>query len=786
MIESVSQDLRYAARVLGRNRLFAAAAIGTLAVAIGANTAIFSLIDAAFLRPLPYPKSSRLVFLCEGQPSVTYSFSYPRYEMLRDQASAFEGIAAYDDESITASISGEPERIEGGRVSANFFSVLRVQPILGRTFTPDEDRAAGPPLVILSHHYWESHFNSDPNVVDRTLRIDGIAHSIIGVLPAGFQFLGEPVEVWRSRMADTGTFFPSSVRRGARYLTVIGRLKQGAGVNEGQASLAVADARYRHEYPGNEDLDVSVYATPLQQQLVSGSLRLNLFVAWGAVSCLLLIAAANIANLLLSRAAARRKEISVRLAIGASRWRIARQLLTESTLVALCGGALGLFLAQWGVKILAATIRQSSHQMPEARIDGTVAAFTLAVALFVGLIFGLAPVAAALRAELTDGLRSMKHIHLPSLLVTAEVALSLVLLAAAGLLMQSFLRMRGTATGIQSDQVSVLWLILNPHHYENFAARSAFYDETLRRVRALPGVRAAAIASRVDVLQRADMTIQGANEPLAGSNGRSISPDYLRLMGIPLLAGRDFNGHDATTSRKVMLVNQTFARRFFADRNPVGQRAVYGGNDCEVVGVVGDVRGHLQNAGANAGFYIPLAQGPRGTARLLVRSTAPLSAVRHEVEAVDPDQAIAEIRPLNDALDDTLSQPRSAMSILIAFASAALLLAVLGIYSVMAYGVAQRRREIAIRMALGAKTTDVRNLVLGQSLRLVVAGIAIGLPLAIATGRLYSALLFGVHPADLPTIASAIALVSLAALAAAYIPSRRATRVDPASALRAE
>ena len=276
MIESVWQDVRHAARVLGRNRLFACAGVGTLAVAIGANTAIFSLIDAAFLRPLPYPEPSRLVFLREGQPSVTYSFSYPRYEMLRDHASAFEGIAAYDDESVTATTSGQPERIEGGRISANFFSVLRVQPILGRAFTPDEDRAAGPPLVILSHHYWESHFHSDRNIVGRTLRIDGVAHSIIGVLPAGFQFLGEPVEVWRSRMADTGTFFPSSVRHGARYLTVIGRLKQGVGIDQAQASLAVLDGRYRREYPGNDDLDVSVHATPLQQQLVSGSLRLNL------------------------------------------------------------------------------------------------------------------------------------------------------------------------------------------------------------------------------------------------------------------------------------------------------------------------------------------------------------------------------------------------------------------------------------------------------------------------------------------------------------------------------
>jgi putative ABC transport system permease protein len=316
--------------------------------------------------------------------------------------------------------------------------------------------------------------------------------------------------------------------------------------------------------------------------------------------------------------------------------------------------------------------------------------------------------------------------------------------------------------------------------------RQPFAGLPLRRVRALPGVRAAAIASRVDVLQRADMTIQGANEPLAGSRGRSISPDYLRLMGIPLLAGRDFHGRDTTTSPKVMLVNQTFARRFFPDRNPVGQRAVYGDNDCEIVGVVGDVRGHLQHAGANAEFYIPLAQGPRGTARLLVRSTAPLSAVRHEVEAIDPDQAVAEMRLLNDALDDTLSQPRSTMSILIAFASAAMLLAVLGVYGVMAYGVAQRTREIAIRMALGAKTTDVRNLILGQSLRLVLAGIAIGLPLAIAAGGLYSTLLFGVQPADLRTIAGVITLLSLAAMVAAYIPARRAARVDPAFALRSE
>jgi len=780
-LETVWQDLRYAVRMLRKNPLFAFAAIGTFAVAIGANTAIFSVVNAAFLRPLPYPDANRLLFLWEGQQNVTYSFSYPRYEMLRDQATDFEGVAAYDDESITATASGDPERIEGGRVSANFFSVIGVNPIIGRTFTGEEDRASGPPLVVLSHHYWENRLSSDPNVIGRTLRIDGTSHTVIGVLPAGFQFLGEPVEVWRSRIVDAGTFFPSSVRHGAQYLTVIGRLKQGIGIRQAQASLGVLDARYRHDNPGNGDLDEPVHASLLQEQTVS-SLRLSLFVTWGAVSCLLLIACANIANLLLARATARGKEIVVRLAIGATRGRIARQLLTESVLIAVCGGILGLLFAQWGVKLLAATIRQTAHQVPEARIDGAVVAFTLAVSVIVGLAFGLAPVLVSLRDE-------RSRVPFRSMLVTAEVALSLVLLAGAGLLMQSFLRMRGMATGIQSDQVSMLWLILNPHRYESFPQRAAFYDETLRRVRALPGVRLAAIASRVDVLQPGDVgggdiVIPGI-QPQAAARGRSISPDYLRLLGIPLLAGRDITAQDSTTSPKVMLVNQTFARHFFPNQDPIGKHVNYS-VDCEIVGVAGDVRSSLQTPGPLEEFYLPLTQAPRGTGRLLIRSTAPLSAVRHEVQAVDRDQAVMEMRPLNDALDNSLNQPRSTMSILVAFAAAALLLAAMGIYGVMAYGVAQRSREIGIRIALGAKTGDVRRLVVGQSMRLVLAGVAIGIPAAAAVSRLYSSLLFGVKPADPFTLLAVVAILSFSALGASYIPSRRATKVDPASVLRAE
>jgi putative ABC transport system permease protein len=603
------------------------------------------------------------------------------------------------------------------------------------------------------------------------------------VLPSGFQFLGENVEVWRSRLADSGTFFPSSVRRGAQFLTVIGRLKHGVGIRQAQASLDVLAARYRQDNPGNDDLDEPVYVKPLQEQMVSG-LRLNLFLTWGAVSCLLLNACANIANLLLARASARIKEIAVRLAIGATRERIARQLLTEGVLISVCGGALGLLVAQWGARVLAATIHQTSHQAPEARIDATVVAFTLVVSVIVGLGFGLAPSIAALRKDLRR-----PRVHPQNVLVTAEIALSLVLLVSAGLLMQSFVRMRGMATGIRSDQVSILWLILNPHRYENFPERAAFYDEILRRVRALPGVSSAAIASRVDVMQPGDVgldTVIPGSQLQASSRGRSISPDYLSLMGIPLLAGRDFTEHDSTSSHKVMLVNQSFARRFFPDQDPIGKHVTVSSSAWEIVGVTGDVRLSLQSAGASEEFYLPLAQAPRGTARLLIRSTAPLSAVRHEVQAIDPDQAVAQMRPLNDALDDSLNQPRSMMSIFSIFAAAALLLAAMGVYGVMACGVAQRRREIGIRIALGARAGDVRRMVIRQSMRLVLTGVALGIPVAIAVGRLYSSLLFGVKSGDPLTLIAVVAILSIAALAAAYIPSRRATKVDPASVLRAQ
>ncbi len=787
----LGSDVRYALRSLQKNPLFAATAIGTFALAIGANTAIFSVVNAAYLRPLPYPDANRLVFVWTGEAerSKTYSFSFPGYERLRDRGSDFEGVAAYDDEGITVAGPGEPERLEGGRVSANFFSVLGIRPVIGRVFTPGEDRSGGPPLAVLSHEFWVSRYQSDANVLGRNLRIDGVSHTIIGVLPAGFQFLGGSPDMWRSRVEDTSTFSPASVRLGAQYLTVIGRLRKGVSLERARAEVGAID----HEW----------HLGRLQEEIVSG-FRLSLFVTWGAVSCLLMIACANVANLLLARATARQQEISVRLAIGASRWRIARQLVTESLLLSVCGGVLGWPLAGLGVKLLGDTIFQTSHRLPKAQLDVVVVMFTLTISVAVGLAFGLAPALIATRGALYDGLRSssssgsLSRMRLRGGLVAAEFAMSLVLLAAAGLLMQSFLRMRTMSTGMRSGQVAMMWLVLMPGRYDSFAARSGFYDEVLRQVGGTPGVESAAIASRVDVMQPGlgymvlPEGVPDTAERSEQARGRSISPGYLRLLGIPLLRGRDFNAYDTTSSAKVMLVNESFARRFFPGQDPIGKHVTFSTDRirCEIVGVVRDVRSSLASAGANDDFYLPLAQRPWATARLLVRfklrADSVWNAVRQRVQSVDPDQAVEDMWLLDDALANSLEQPRSTMSILTAFAAAGLLLAAMGIYGVMAYSVAQRAREIGIRIALGASSGDVRAMVMLQSMRLVSGGVAIGIPAAVALGRVYSSLLFGVRPTDPWTLAAVVGILVVVAMAASYVPAWRAMRVDPVSVLRAD
>lgn len=805
-MHSVWQDLRYALRGIGKKPAFAAIAIATFALGIGANTAIFSVIDAVMLRPLPYPDSNRLVFLWAGesQRSTQYSFSYPRFEAFRDHATAFAGVAAWDNELVSVADRGEPERLEGGRVSREFFSVLGAKPVLGREFSADEDRPGGAPVAMLSHRRWQEHYGSDPGVLGKTVRIDGEPYSIIGVLPAGFAFLGEPVDVWRCRLFDTRTYPLATVRQGAAYITVIARLKPHASLSEAQAQVALVDGDYKREHPGFTDAGIAAHAGSLQEQEFAG-IRQSLLLLWGAVSCLLLIACANVANLLLSRAMGRRQEITVRMAIGASRGRIAAQLLVESVTLAVLGGLASLPLGAFGVRLLSDALRQTAPQVPDVQLNVGVMAFTLAVSVVVGIAFGLAPVFFSLSGNLQDGLRAgtrgASHSALRGkfggALVASEIALSLVLLMASGLLAESFVKARNMRTGLDANRVWAMPLVLLPERYDKWETRMAYYDEALRRVSQTPGVVSAGITTRMDLLQYGLEYLTwvegapdlGAKNPVA--RGRSISEDYLRVVGIPIVRGRTFTRHDDTNSARVMIVNESFARRFFPGQNAIGKRVTYGTDRvaCEIVGVVRDVLA-LRETKAQDEIYLPLAQRPWLVSRLVVRFAGPeataATAVRHAIQAIDPDQAPGSLEPFDRFLDRRLEQPRLMLLLVSVFGATALLLAAVGIYGVMSNAVAQRSREIGIRVALGAERRDVRIMVVGQCMRLVAAGVALGIPLAMAAGKLYASMLFGTTTSDPATFGAVSLALGLVALAACSLPAVRATRVDPMVVLRSE
>ena len=803
LIESLLGDVRYAVRQLRRSPAFTVAAVLTLALGIGANTAIFSVVNAVFLRPLPYRDARELVLVWSGDAQL-YSFSYPRYVFLRDHARDFARVAAYDDESVTFTGSGEPIRIEGGRVSSNFFSILGIAPEIGRTFSADEDHPGATPVAVLSHHLWEERFHSDPKVIGRSVRVDSESFTVIGVLPASVQFLGQEVEIWRSRIEDTGTWAPASVRLGASYLTIVARLRKDVTLRQAQTKFAVLDAQYKKENPGNSDAASVMHAGPLQEQVFAG-LRLRLLLLWGSVGCLLLIACANVANLMLSRAISRRKETAVRLAMGATRGRVARQLLTESVVVALAGGILGLPLAEACLPALVAAIQRDSPQTPDVHLDGAILAFTFGISLIAGLGFGLAPVLLSLRSELQESLHSGERggadstwsTRFRGMLVAAEVALSIALLSSASLLLESFLRMRDSSLGVRPEHISTIQLRLGPERYERLETRAEFYNELLRRVNVLPGIAAAGITSRIDFVQHGlDYVVHAEGAPDLGPRnpgvgGRSISPDYLRALGIPLLRGRYFTERDNISAPRVMLVNESFARRFFLGQDPIGKHVTYSADriQCEIVGVVRDVR-HLRSARAEQEIYLPLVQRPFLVAALVARSTGDPrvveAAIRHQVQETDPEQATAMPRTFQQVIEARLEEPYTNASLVLVFAAAALSLAAIGIYGVMAYTVTRRRREIGIRMALGAPADHVRAMVIRQSMRLVFAGVAAGIPISIALGRLYSNLLFGVKPTDPRTFITVVAILTAVALAASYAPARRASEVDPIVVLRAD
>ncbi|HEU4833918.1 MAG TPA: ABC transporter permease [Pyrinomonadaceae bacterium] len=808
VVADLLHDLRYAARLQRKNPGFTIIAIIALALGIGANTAIFSVVNTVLLRPLPYKDPERLVMVWEDATRHGYPRDTPaaaNFVDWRDQNQVFEGMAAIADTSFNLTGSGDPERLEGRRVSTNLFPLLGVEPQIGRVFTAAEDQPGAQRVVLLSYALWQRRFGGDPGIVGRSLTLNGESHVVVGVMPARFQFPSSDDQAWVP-MAFTQE---EAGNRNRHYLEVLARLKPGVSLAQAQSEMSTIGARLQQQYPqSNAELGVAVQ--PLHEHLV-GDIKPALLVLLGAVGLVLLIACANVANLLLARAAVRQKEIAVRVALGARRWRLIRQFLTESVLLSTLGGLVGLAIAYGGLVLLKAFIPENISQAREISIDLKVLGFTLLVSVATGLIFGLAPALQAIRFNQIDTLKeggrdaatggSGKRLR--SLLVTAEVAISLVLLIGAGLLINSFLRLRNVDPGFRTDNLLTMKIVLPDPKYEEMERRSAFYTELINRVQSLAGVRSAAVTSNLPLYRQGNsisIGIEGQPDPPPGQERivvtRMISPGYFDTMSIPLLRGRGLTEQDTETTPNVVVVSETMARRYWPNEDVIGKRIALGRirtpeDWFQVVGVVKDVRQFELNAEPKPQMYLTYRQVGFFDSRDLVVKTdvdpASMAAtVRKAVWEIDKDQPVSNIQTMQEILADSIARQRFSMLLLAIFAAVALVLAGVGIYGVMSYSVAQRTHEIGIRMALGAQTGAVLKLAIGYGMKLVIAGIAIGLIAAFALTRVMATLLFGVTATDPATFTSISLLLVAVAVVASYVPARRATRVNPIIALRYE
>ena len=801
-------DLRYALRLLAKSPGFTAVAVLTIALGIGPNTAVFSMVNAVLLRPLPYPDSGRLVMLWE-------TWKVRGFDQLPVDGPAFlewkQSSRSFDDMSPAFTIpeygfnltaGGDPERVQGAQAGANFFDVMGVKPEIGRGFLPEEDQAGGRRVALLSHAFWQRRFGADRGVLGRSIGLDGESYTVVGVLPGGVEGLVK-VDLWvpiaRNLAADS---------RGNHNFGIMARLKRGVSAAQAQKEMDVIAKRLEREHP-DSNAGIGVRVIPLLE-LAAGPLRPALMVLLGAVGLLLLIACANVAGLLLARGSARQREIAIRSAIGAGRARVARQVLTESVLLSAMGGVLGLALADWCVAAARRLVPDLLPRLQAMNIDLRVLAFTLGVSVLTGAFFGLAP---SLRAARTDLIATLREsggrgsiagggMRLRSALLTAEIAISLVLLAGAGLLERSFLRVTAIRPGFTAGQVLTMHLALPDQKYGDPQQRVAFYRRVREKVEAAPGVRSMGLINvlpmrahfldlRVSV---SPFKVEGEADPPKGleptADFRSITPGFLRTMGIAMRSGRAFDEHDTSDSKPVALINETLARRYFAGRSPVARRLRTQSVTREIVGVVSDVRLNGLEQNLEPAIYVPLEQNPWLLLSLVVRSAgepeAVAAGVRRAILEVDSEQPVADVRSMQQVVDDSLIVRRLSTWMMGAFALLALALAGVGIYGLVSYSVAQRTHEIGLRVALGASAGDVLRMVTGRSLAIAGVGIAIGLPAALAASRLLGGLLFGVGAMDpLVFVLVPLVLAAIAALAG-YLPARRALRIQPTTALRYE
>ena len=807
-LETLWQDLRYGARVLLKNPGFTLIAIITLALGIGANTAIFSVVNTALLHPLPYKEPDRLVML-QGEPWMQVEpFLY-----WREHSQVCEGITAFDGAAFTLTGSTQPERVDGVYVSSDYFQRLGVAAVSGRTFLPEEDRAGKNQVVLLSHGLWQRRFGGDPSIVGKTLTLNDKSYTVVGIIPTGSQFFTNDdslrfvgrAELWAPLVLST--INPDS--EGKRYVAPVARLKPEVTLQQAQAELDTLINRLKQEHPDFFPTDLrwgGVKLSLLLTQVVQ-HFRLSLLVLFAAVGFVLLIACANVANLLLAHAMARQKETAIRAALGASRFRLVRQFLAESVLLSVLGGSLGLLLAHWGLDLIVALIPGDIPRVEKISIDQTVLVFTLMVSLLTGLVFGLAPALAASKPDLHEMLKEggrtstggIGRNRTLSLLVVSEAALALVLLIGAGLMIHSFLRLNSVNPGVNPENVLTMSIALPKTKYSTDDQVRLCYQKMLQRIEALPGVLSAGTTGALPVRARwggTGITVEGRSE-VQGINQDTVSPDYFRATGIPLLEGRYFTERDVAGAPAVTIINKALARRYWPGESPLGKRIEVASNKqwLSVVGVVGDVKRQGLEAETEPGYFTPHLQPPAGRHlhsgwNLVVRTASdPMSlaaAVQREVWAVDKDQPVTNIQTLEQVISDSIAPLRFRTLLLGLFAVVALVLATVGIYGVMAYAVMQRTHEIGIRMALGAQLRDVLKLVIGQGMRLALIGIALGLLAASALTRLVKSLLFGVSATDPVTFVIVATLLAGMALLACWLPARRATKVDPMIALRCE